>query len=231
MLSADSVMKRYILFTLLGMSLAGSNASAKPPTIWHPGELYLANGTKLTGDLNYNWKAEIVQIRQGNGVKAYSAFQIRAFSYFDTKLNTARTFASVEHPTKTSSRHQLIIMEEMMAGTMTVYRRLRHVREPIAKSSLSSFGDDTMLVQNLDSFEYFVYQDKGVSKLVYFVRDLWPVMQEEFRQELAQFGTTLLIDKNTTLARLLFINEYNSLKSQSATESAEAAAPGMYGGL
>lgn len=223
-------MKRHILFTLLGLSLAVSNASAKPPTIWHPGELHLANGTELTGDLNYNWKAEIVQIRQENGVKAYSAFQIRAFSYFDATLNTVRTFASVQHPTQTS-RHRLIIMEQFMSGQMTVYRRLRHAREPIAKRSLSSFGDDTELVQNLDSFEYFVYQADGIHKLDYFVRDLWPVMQQEFQQELAQFGTRLLIDRNTTLARLLFINEYNALKIQAAAESAGAAAPGMYGGL
>ncbi|MBC3788832.1 hypothetical protein [Spirosoma utsteinense] len=223
-------MKQYIFLTLIGLSLAGGNASAKPPTVWHTGVLLLSNGTELTGDLNYNWKAEIVQIRLGDGIKAYSAFHVREFTYFDDKINTLRKFASVEHPIRSSLR-RLIVMEQLMEGPMTVYRRLRHAREPIAKRNLSSFGNDAELTQNLDSFDYFVYKDDGVVKLDHFVRDIWPVMQQEYHKELTQYGTTLLIDRNTTLARLLFINQYNSLKAKTADESAGAAAPGMYGGL
>jgi hypothetical protein len=209
-------MKRYTLLTLLGLSLLVGHASAKTPTIWNRGELFLENGTELTGDLNYNWKAEVVQIRQGDAIKAYSAFQVQAFRFFDNSLNTLRTFASVQDPAH-SSLHRLLFMEQVMTGPMTVYRRLHHMREPIASQNPASFGSDAELVKDLDGFDYFVYENDSIISLDKFSQELWPVMQQECGDELTHYASTLAIDKSSTVARLRIINRYNSLKSQPAS--------------
>ena len=221
-------MKRYLFITFLGLLLTAGKAPAKNPTVWSRGELFLTNGTELSGELNYNWKAEVVQLRQGDVIKAYSAFQVRSFRFFDDKLNTVRIFNSVQHPVRLSLKRP-VFMEQLMTGTMTVYRRLRHGREPILVAKPSMFSNDTELIQNLDEFDYFVYEGNMMTNLNQFPKELWPVMQEEYGDVLNQFGTTLLVERNSTLARLLFINRYNSLKSQESTASAGSALPGMYG--
>ncbi|WP_080241401.1 hypothetical protein [Spirosoma rigui] len=221
-------MNRYLFITLLGLILAAGRASAKHPTAWNRGELFLKNGTTLTGELNYNWKAEVVQLKQDDVIKAFSAFQVRSFRFFDDKLNTLRIFTSVQHPVRLSFRRP-VFMEQVMTGSMTVYRRLRRGREPILATKPATFSTDAELVQNLDEFDYFVYEGDKMTNLNQFPRELWPMMHDEYGDELKRFGSTLLVDRNSTLARLLFINQYNSLKSQESPASAGTALPGMYG--
>jgi hypothetical protein len=221
-------MTRYLFITFLSLILAAGRVSAKHPTDWNRGELFLKNGTELTGDLNYNWKAGIIQLQQGNAIRAYSAFQVRSFRFFDDKFNTLRIFNVVQQPTRLSLKRP-VFMEQLMSGTFTVYRQLRHGREPLLAAQPSMFSNDSNAAQNLDEFDYYVYEDGRLTNLNQFPKAVWPIMEEEYGDELKRFGTTLLIDKNSTLARLLFINQYNSLKSQEPSVSAGNALPGMYG--
>ncbi|GAB3540533.1 hypothetical protein [Spirosoma fluminis] len=206
-------MKKYVWITLIWLCSAGSSLLAKNPGTWSQGELILMNGARLEGELNYNWKAEIVQIRQNNTLKAYSALQVQEFKFFDNNQNTIRKFVAVDFPVKVALRRPLFL-EEFVAGPLMVYRRLRHIREPIKLTNPSMFGNDEELVKDIDNFIYFVYAGEDMVKLDDFNRFTWPRMQEEFEAELNQYAT----DLNSTTAQLMLINKYNYLKSETAAQ-------------
>ncbi|RIV22552.1 hypothetical protein DYU11_16185 [Fibrisoma montanum] len=208
-------MKAYVLLIVLWLSAVGVGTShAKGAPNWNLGQLLLTNGTQIEGELNYNWKAEIVQVRQGNTIKAYSATQVDHFVFFDANQNTLRRFVAVEYPVRQSLMRKLFL-EEFVPGTLTVYRRLRHTREPIKVISPIAYGDDEELVKDLDSFTYFVYDENGIiTNLDNFTRDIWPRLKEEYGEELKHFVDGQSLDLGTTLSQLLLINQYNALKKQ-----------------
>ena len=195
---------------------------AKPlkDEVWNRGKLELASGITLDGELNYNWKAEIVQIRLTDGtVKAYSAFQVNRFVYFDDIHNARRTFVSMVFPIKPALNRPLFL-EECEAGPMMVYRRLRHQHEPIRMANPSQFGSDEILYNDLDSFVYYVFNEDSIVELNHFDRDLWPRMKAEFGKQLTLYRSNQHLDVNTTLTKLLLIAQYNALKSVDISASA-----------
>ncbi|GAA4468921.1 hypothetical protein GCM10023189_55080 [Nibrella saemangeumensis] len=186
--------------------------TAASPGNWNTGKLVLRNGTVVTGEINYNWKAEIVQLRMPSGtVKAYSAFQVDHFIYFDNGQNTLRKFVSIDYPVRRTLTRQLIL-EEFTSGPYMVYRRLRHGREPIKVAQPVLYADDSELVKDYDSFNYYVYTNNTFTNLDYFDRELWPQMEQEFGDELKQFIQTRQINISSTVARLMIISHYNYLK-------------------
>ncbi|RYC71860.1 MULTISPECIES: hypothetical protein [Spirosoma] len=216
-------MKNLFLSVVTGLMLTGAGGIAAP--VWSTGELQLANGTLLKGELNYNWKAEIVRYRQGDVVKAYSALQVSNFRYFDTNQNTLRKFVSVLYPFK-SKQVRPQFAEECTAGPLTVYRQLRPTREMLRIGNSIATEADPELVKNMDNFEYFVVDGQDVVRLRDFSRTLWPRMCDEFGQALQQYVIKRDLNVNTTLTRLLLINHYNYLKIQAVTEPDEVPSLG-----
>ncbi|MFD2569878.1 hypothetical protein ACFSUS_04485 [Spirosoma soli] len=215
-------MNKWLWITAVWLSFAGSNAVAENPGMWNRGELLLENGIQLTGELNYNWKAEIVQYRQGNTIKAYSAYQVRTFVYFDTLQSTLRKFVSVDYPVKPALSRPLFL-EEFVVGPLMVYRRLRHMHEPIKVLTPASFGTDEELVKDIDNFTYLVLAGDDFIDLSDFSRALWPRMQDEFNNELQKYIARLQLEPTSTLARLLLINQYNYLKMNTSPENQSAS--------
>ncbi|GAB3890320.1 hypothetical protein [Spirosoma agri] len=202
-------MGKSLLVSILLLSFVGGKGLAKP--IWSHGELSLTNGTVLAGDLSYNWKAEIVQYREGNIIKAFSAFQVSGFKYFDATLNTLRTFKTVDYPVKENFNRSLFL-EQIGIGPMMIYRRLRHARDPIKIGNPSASAVDDMMLKRVDNFTYYVFEGDRMTNLTDFDTELWPRMQQEFSDELAHYSGTLHMDLNSTFARLLLITQYNQLK-------------------
>jgi len=207
-------MKKSVLIAILWLTFVGGKALAR--NTWSNGELSLKNGVVLTGELEYNWKAEIVQFREGNAIKAYSAFQVKEFKYFDDRLNTLRKFITVDYPIK-ESVHTPRFMEEFGIGSLMIYRRLRHARDPLKLNNASNAGIDDKLIRNINNFTYYVLEGDSLSKLDDFFRELWPNREQEFAREMQQYEATLAADFTSgTLAKLLLITHYNQLKAQAS---------------
>ncbi|WP_338874595.1 hypothetical protein WBJ53_03155 [Spirosoma sp. SC4-14] len=205
-------MKKYILLAILCLGFAGGNAQAR--NTWNHGELLLQNGLLLTGELDYNWKAEIVQYRDGNTIKAYSAFQVKEFKYFDDRLNTLRKFVTMDYLVK-KSVYKPLFMEEFGTGSLMIYRRLRHAREPITLTNAPTGGVDEKLIRNLNNFNYYIQEGKTITKLDDFFRESWPTIEQEFAEEIHRYHTSLVAGfTGNTLTKLLLISHYNQLKAQ-----------------
>lgn len=218
-----------VVIAICLITLGESGADPGKSANWNNGKIVLKNGTVSTGDLNYNWKAEIVQLRLPSGaIKAYSAFQVDQFMYFDEGQNALRKFVSIDYPVKTTLNRRLFL-EEFTNGPYMVYRRLRHSREPIRIkiSKPTMYAKDNELVKDYDSFTYFVYNNNTFTDLDYFDRELWPKMEQEFGPELKQFIQARQINISSTISKLMIISHFNYLKDNALEPHKEPASPSV----
>lgn len=214
-----------LAFMALAGAPSGGEATAKPNPNWKTGKLMLNNGIEVGGELNYNWKAEIVQLRANGKIKAYSAQQVARFIYFDENSNTIRQFSSVNYPVKKGLLRP-VILEKFATGALTVYRRLRHNREPLQLDTPNTYDNDENLVGDFENFVYYVYTDNTFTNLDHFQRDIFPRMNQEFGPELKRYAQVRQLDTGTIQARIMLINQYNNLKMDrySSAKRPESAA-------
>lgn len=211
---------KIVLLLLLIWSLSSVTAFGNNDH-WNTGYVVMPDGHRLDGELNYNWKAEVLQLKMPNGtLRAYSAGRISAFIFFDHEQNILRKFSTVGF-TDPDDAQRFAFMEECTLGTLSVYRRLRHMHEFIKMGRPSMFGSDREMIKDYDNFVYMVLTDNHVVDLEHFNADIWPQMQQEFGKALDEYSKIHQLDPSSTVAKLVLINQYNYLKIK-ATET-EAA--------
>ena len=208
-------MRKLLVAILTLMAVTTDLWAGTPP--WNPGYVILPDGRKLEGQLNYNWKAEVVQVRLPDGlVKAYSAGYVDSFAYFDNAQQLIRQFSTVDLPVSDEELRP-VFLEELAKGSLTVYRRLRHAHELIKIARPMMYSDDSELVKDMDNFVYVVIDREGqVFDLASFNKTLWPKMST-YQQQLTQYLRGLLMDTSSTTARLMLINQYNYLSLKQNT--------------
>lgn len=203
-------MKKGMWVFVLWLVVIGSSVRANDPTVWHSGELVLTNGTEMSGELNFNWKAEVVQCRQGTIIKAYSANQVDSFRYYDDQQSMIRRFVTVDYPTGASRQHPHIL-EEVVSGSLSVYREIHFVPELIKVISLKNYGTDDELGKDIDNFTYLVSSNGNLIPLNTFYRKVWPQVRTAFEADLKQYALNIHAEMAHTLGQLRLICMYNSL--------------------
>lgn len=219
-------MEKWGFMLIVWLVVAGGTSRAANPPIWDRGELILSDGTVLAGELAYNWKAEIVCYKQGDVVKAYSAQQVNSFKYFDRQQNSLRKFVTLHLPVK-PTQHRPSLVEEYVSGPLMVYRRLRQPREILRLSRLIAYQTEADLIKDIDNFEYFVADGRAFINLVDFNRSLWPQMRENYRSTLQEYIARRSLDLNSTVARLMLINQYNYLTADDMPSAGSVSSGGQ----
>ena len=199
------------IFSLLIWSLSLATASGNDNN-WNTGSVIMPDGHKVEGQLNYNWKAEVLQVKLSDGtLRAYSAGRISSFMFFDETQNLLRRFSTIAF-VGSDDKQRFAFMEECTTGKLSVYRRLRHPHEFIKIARASMFTNDKEMVRDYDNFVYIVLDDSQVVDLDRFGVDLWPRMREEFGKPLTEYVKARQLDISSTVAKLMLINQYNYLK-------------------
>ncbi|MBO0938969.1 hypothetical protein J2I47_20620 [Fibrella sp. HMF5335] len=208
----------FLLLLIWSLSLTAAWGSND---VWNNGYVTLPDGQRIEGQLNYNWKAEVLRVKISDGTaKAYSASRVRSFAYFDDEQNLLRRFSAIAFAGPDDTR-RFVFMEECTVGKLSVYRRLHHAHEFIKMGRPSLFGSDREMIKDYDNFDYIVLDDTQVTDLQHFSTDLWPQMQSEFSGPLGDYVKTRQLDITSTVAKLMLINQYNYLKIK-ADENAVA---------
>jgi hypothetical protein len=216
-------MKKLITGILLGLLLVKTSiAQVQPELDWCVGQLKLIDGTQLDGQINYNWKAEIVQFQQDGRIRAYSAQQVSGFSFFNPNDNTLRHFRVVAFPVRPSLIRPLF-MEEIIRGELTVYRRLHHGRELFKTARPTGFNASHSCFNDPDRFDYYVVKPNAEPTAFTSVNDFfshrWSGMNAAFEQELRRFTQALQLNTTKIQTRLMLIARYNALVVTRPSES------------
>ncbi len=133
--------------------------AALPKPGWQSGQITGWDKTVLTGDLCYNWLMETVLFRRTDGrIQSFSANQVSQFGWFDFTTNTYRDFRVLSRDVP-NSRVSQAFFEVCMSGPLTVVRQLKPLRglRRHLFSHPAYFTDEPALAQNMDFFNYFVY--------------------------------------------------------------------------
>ncbi|GAB3950691.1 hypothetical protein GCM10028805_29250 [Spirosoma harenae] len=203
--------KNILLFlSLLWLTLHAWSASA---TTWNPGKVLLRNGTELQGEVSFNWKAQIVQYRKENQIKAYSTDQVSNFVYFDNQQNNLHKFVAIEHcDLFQHGRPQFL--EEIASGTLMVYRGL-HLNRDFVKAQ--DFDVDGKLTKNINAFTYVVFTDNKWLTLNDFYASRWPELVLPYEDQIKHYTKVLGRESKTLVGRMILICKYNALIARAIT--------------
>jgi hypothetical protein len=183
---------------------------------WHTGELALFDNVTLKGDLSYNWSAEMVLLRQPNGhIRTYSAYQVRQFEWFDFAQSKQRKFVSLSRELADKRPNQTFY-EICMNGSLPVIRRLKrpHGLFKRAFNHPNHYNDTQQLAQNMDYFEYFVYDDGQFLALDRFYTDIYEPRLASYDRELQTYMRNHNINERSLLGRIVLISQYNFLEQE-----------------
>lgn len=210
------------IFTLVFVLFLASSIQASAPKFpWKAGHLELWDNTALTGDLSYNWAAEMVSLRQEDGrIRTFSANQVARFGWFDYSVHKLRNFVSLAKPLDKDRTNQ-VFYEVCMDGPLTVIRRMRQPHGFLKRwfNHPSHATDQPVMAQNTDHFDYFVYDAGQLLNLNRYYQDIYTPLMTAYDRELHHYIQTHNINDRALPGRLVIISRYNWLV-QSDTKAA-----------
>jgi hypothetical protein len=209
---------------LVGILLLSTAAKAQT-TDWFEGKLTLRTNQTMHGLICYNWDGEIVQLRLPDGrIRAYSPEQVNTFSIRGYE-KAVRLFSSLPlnrsaTKKKHNQLHRQVFMEEYLVGYLPVFRRLQN------KGGLFGFrpkkplnmANGRDLMTNYDHFDYFVYDGNNFQRLLYYYRDVEPLMADH-QQEISEYARIYNLNLRETGAQLMVLARYNQLKAKEIQEN------------
>jgi hypothetical protein len=208
-------MKNVYLFSkivLIIVFFTTVKSSALPASVWHKGQMMLFNKVTLEGELSYNWKTEIVLLRQSDGrVRAFSATQVQQFGWFDYSFHKQRNFLVL--PTLVNKQAKSAFFEIYMDGSLAVVRRLRKSHGLFKRlfNHPAYYNDQPSLAQTNDFFDYFVYDAGQLRAFDQFNLDIYEPLLTAYDEEMRQYIISHNINDHTLLGRLVLIDHYNFL--------------------
>lgn len=214
-------MNRYViraLFTLIVFFCVFTVQASLPKPLWQSGKLILWDKTILDGDISYNWLMETIMLREPDGrIRTFSAGQVVQFGWFDYSNHKYRDFKALATSTNKQQDKQSFF-EVCMDGPLSVVRRLkppRGLRKYVFIHPVH-FMDQPSLAQNVDFFDYFVYDAGHLRSLDRFHTDIYRPLMTAYSQQLKGYVTEHNLNERTTWGQLILIDRYNRLVEHDA---------------
>ena len=145
---------------------------------WHDGFLVTVQQDTLTGQVNYDMETNMVQIANGNSIKAYSAYKAFYFEIFDNVYHSYRQFYTIPYNLR-SSYETPVIFELLYEGGLSLLAREKIVQETVTSSN-PFWAGGPRIVQNSVDYNFFFLDKKG--NITYFggsKNDLLQVMHSK----------------------------------------------------
>jgi len=179
---------------------------------WFEGAIQLNSDHVIKGKIHYNPMLNIVVCQSSNQLKAYSAFSVEQFSFFDDGLNINRTFKTYNFDDyyKYGNRQ---FMEEIISGHLIFLRKKRKEVNPLGMKSVV-FQKEEDYVKSAETYNYFMMKENQLVKVKNFRKQIKKLTRNA-GEEFQKFIKALDLNKVYNQARA--INYYNHLMSQSAT--------------
>lgn len=190
--------------------------ASAPKPIWQTGNVTFWDRSIWTGEVSYNWLAEMVLFRQPDGrVQAFSVNQVSRFGWFDQSKNAYREFVALADSVSNVQTNRSFF-EIYVDGPLSVVRQLRPQRG-LRKALFSHpkhFVDQPILASNSDFFDYFVYDTGRLRKVDRFYTDIYQPLMMNFDRQIRRYATTHNINDRSLQGRLVLICHYNFLVQQ-----------------
>ncbi|WP_428660795.1 hypothetical protein [Runella sp.] len=198
-------MKIFLLSIGLAWVVLSAQAQWKEP--WSKGEIILADGERLAGELVFASDAEVVSLKMGDGtLKAYNSAQIQSFHFQDIRRKFLRRFKTSVLPD--SGREAIV--EIVIEGAVEVQRCLRN-RPKGSFGPIYNYFPDEPIQHSV--FRYYVHDGLYLCSMEHFLKKTYRQKTGRWRSKLDLFKTRNNLDNGieSWLRVLLF---YNALEEE-----------------
>lgn len=200
-----------VLFMLIAFSALADNE-------WFDGVVVLKDDQVLIGQVKHNSQLNIVQVKDDEKMKTFSAYQVAKFSFNDTQLGFIRRFVSVPYEQE-SKNFSDAFFEVIIQGEIRLLRRAKaYVNGDVANESQEVYNVNGYTINNFQyqhamSFDYFFQVDGQVVPSDKFKRMLLPDIRDSYNNAVAQFIDDNHLNIHKIYDQVLIIRYYNKIYS------------------
>lgn len=176
---------------------------------WYYGSIILKNQQIVKGQLFISLEEDVVILKSSNEtMKAFSAYQIDYFHFYDQVLRTERYYRSFNTPLKKRSKNHFF--EVLAVGDMYYLRQEVEMLIP-SSDYRYFFGDNNETIGNKTCFVYYLYQNDEITKIKNFKRQFLNET-EGYEDKLSSYALEENINFVSIEDQIKIITYYNYLK-------------------
>lgn len=199
---------------LLSLGLAWMvllSVEARPKENWSRGEIKLATGERMKGELLYAPEVEVVSIKLDDGRhRAYGSRQVESFSFWDAKKQQTRYFVKSHLP----HGGREIVFENIADGALKIQRFLK----PYSRKRLLPFtsvitDEIPETAQEHGRYQYYVQEGEHLMTIEHFLRRRFSTSTKRWQKELEEYRYYNELD-NGIASWLKVLLYYNVLEAE-----------------
>lgn len=198
--------------SLVSTTLIDVSAGIPKPT-WQTGYLILTDGDKRAGELDYNWQAETVLLREPDGrIRAFSASQVQQFGWQASPGQKARLFITLPGSIRQAPA-SLAFFEVCAEGPIMVVRRMKRAHGLFRRAynnPIRNFDPETPDPHD-SFFDYFAHINGQFLSFKRFYVAIYQAHMAAYRQELQQFVQVRHLNEKSQFGQLRIVEQYNRL--------------------
>ena len=189
-----------------------------PSDLWHSGLLVTNNGDTIKGNLKYDFENQLIQLKNGETLKAFNVNNLFFFEIYDETIKDYRQFYSLMY--EVGFEYSIPVLFEMLIqGKLSLLLRERIVAESSQSSYFPSYYAYGMMPTfssnygyvNKVKYDYFFLDDDG--KIIRFKgkkKELYDLMSDKY-DDIKEYVSKNRINlkKMSDLARI--VNYYNKI--------------------
>jgi hypothetical protein len=177
--------------------------------MWHDGFVVTANGDTLSGKINYDIEANMVQFTNAQTIKAYSSYKVFYFEIFDAIYHNYRQFYTI--PYKLRGNYETpVIFELLYEGGLSLLAREKLTQETISSTN-PMWAGNTRIIQNAIRYDFYFLDKKG--NITYFngrKSELWRIMGNK-KDKVREFIRLNGLQTNEVKDLIRIASFYNSI--------------------
>lgn len=174
--------------------------------LWCNGRLTLEDGEVIEGEINYDLKFEVVQIRDNGITRAFTAQSVLQFTLFDPIKFRQRDFIAIEHQL-TSGYERKAFFEVLANGQITVLRKSKYIRRP---RITEDYRAPHIYMNAVCKHSYFAVKSKELVEIKNFEEQVLPWMAR-FEQEINHYIEESRLKLKEAHEQVRVVNLYNQL--------------------
>ncbi|GAA5028863.1 hypothetical protein GCM10011506_13840 [Marivirga lumbricoides] len=204
-------LKKSLVFILFLFGSVVLHSQDLPNEMWHPGLVVLEEGDTLRGQIQYDFKTNLVQLAIDNKIKTFSSQQVLFLNFHCQFFKRFRYFYSIPYRLK-GSMNVPVFFEILAEGRLTLMSR-----EYVVVESINRYGNPMYRplgvggTREILTYDYYLLTDNGdINLYLEKKKDLLPYFGR-YEDEMAKYirKNKLKVDKQQDLVRI--VNYYNEI--------------------
>ncbi len=210
-------MKKSILTICAFLFFALTTKAYDNHGLWCNGRLTLDNGEVIEGEINYDIKFEVIQVRNNGTVRAFTAENIAHFTMFDPVKYRQRDFVAIDHQMALGYERKTLF-EVITNGQIAVLRKTRYVRKPRATED---YRAPHVYLNTVCKHDYFAMNGSELAEINNFEAEVLPWMQR-YEPEINRYIKDSKLKLKKIQEQMRVVNLYNQLCDKNRFENTQA---------